>query len=395
MNNIVTIGSFLKAYREQRNLTLKQVAAKTKINLNVLNDLENDQIEKLPNITYVRGFVKNYAKTVGADSKEAIVLLNQAYDQEVVTKEANPTETKKIVSPTEESVTGISPEEAQEIKANLISFVQGMFKKKYIVPLVALIIAVLIIKSILSWIGTLVNEPGKEISATLAQSRTSEMENTQNRQIIPTPSNEPREIVVTPIEKIEVVVETPEPAKTEAIVEEIEPPKPEAIVEKIEPPKPEVALSPGELPYRSFNPAPLQTFTIVNNSPKAQDRRLLPSNIKAAAEAKKQNVYVVADGGDSWLSYKVDNQRIKRYVLKQGRRLFIKGDKVLLFIGNYNSTKVFYNNNFISAQTKTGVKSLIFPPEAAKDLVFPLFPSYKGVPYEAQEYIKRMKSRSN
>ena len=374
MENTVTIGKFLKASREKKKLTLDQVAAKTKININILRDLENDEIESLPNITYVRGFVKNYAKTVGLDPAEAKDLLENAYQKNetpVAEKKVQP-EIKRVEKPVEDSSKGISQEEAQEFKENVISFGRSIFKKKYIVPVVVLAIVFVIIKSIVSWVGTLVNEPGKNIT-TESPLRDSDT-NPQNVQIIPTHSDVPRDFTPEPIEEVKVKVESPEPVQ-----------------KKVTAPK----LAAGELPYRTFSKAPLSTFTAVADAPEAEDQNLLPASIKAAAESDKENVYIIAEGGDTWLSYKVDDDPIKRYVLRKGRRLFLKGDRVLVFIGNFKDTKIFYNNKFVEASTRSGVKSLIFPKEAAKDLVLPLFPSYKGVPYEASEYIERMKKSAD
>ena len=58
-----TIGKLLKETRTKNNIPLEDVANKTKININILRALEKENIETLPNKTYVKGFVKNYAKT--------------------------------------------------------------------------------------------------------------------------------------------------------------------------------------------------------------------------------------------------------------------------------------------------------------------------------------------
>lgn len=386
MENTLTIGKFLRSSREKKELTLDQVAAKTKININILRDLENDDIENLPNITYVRGFVKNYAKTVGLDPGEAKDLLDKAYKKDEPVEVASEVQSEKISEPVEKS--GISPEEAQELKENVISFSRSIFKKKYIIPVVALAIAFVIIKSIVNWVGTLVNEPGKSAVVETETSQTSTK--TEETIVPPTPDNtsESAEAPKNNEEDKTVAVREADTEKEPKVVEKVIESEPEATpLEK----EPEPSLSPGELPFKRFYKAPASTFTTVPDAPEAEDKNLLPPNIKAAAEDGKENVYIVADEGDTWLSYKVDDEDIKRYVLRKGRRLFLKGDRVLVFIGNFNVTKVFYNNMFVNADTRTGVKSLIFPKEAAKDLVFPLFPSYKGVPMEASKYIERMK----
>lgn len=372
-----TIGRLLRTSREKKNLSINQVAAKTKINLNVLKHLENDEFDKLPNITYVRGFVKNYAKTVGLDPVEAKRLLDEAYNQdseEQPDAEVEPTKSEKQdVEKSEIKIAGISDEQAQELKESIISFIQGLFKKKVILPLIAVIILIIILKTIFSWVGNLINEPGKQIP--INTELISEEVTTQNLQVISTPSQEPREETNEVNSNVEVVMNTDEQVATETVEEVKEEPK---------------AIAPGKLPYRDFNPAPMQTFTTITDAPEAEDRRLLPPNVLASAQQGKQNVYIVADTDDTWLSFKVDDQPIKKFILRKDRRLFLKGDLVLVFIGNYNATKVFYNNKFVNAQTRSGVKSLIFPPDAAEDLVLPLFPSHNGVSYEASEYMKRM-----
>ena len=103
-----------------------------------------------------------------------------------------------------------------------------------------------------------------------------------------------------------------------------------------------------------------------------------------------QNVYIVATDGDTWISYQSDDEDIKRFVLKQGRSVLIKGKTILLFMGNINISKIFLNNKLIKTYSKTGVKSIIFPESEAKDYELPLFPSYKGVPMKASVYKENM-----
>ena len=59
-------------------------------------------------------------------------------------------------------------------------------------------------------------------------------------------------------------------------------------------------------------------------------------------------------------------------------------------MGNFNATKVFYNNELITAKTRTGVKSMIFPKEIGSEHVLPLFPTFHGVPYTSANYRANM-----
>jgi cytoskeleton protein RodZ len=62
-----TIGEELKRAREQAGLTLAQVADRTKVRPGILKEIEADDHERLPALTYSLGFVKAYARTVGLD----------------------------------------------------------------------------------------------------------------------------------------------------------------------------------------------------------------------------------------------------------------------------------------------------------------------------------------
>lgn len=410
MEEIKTIGELLRETREASGLTLKQIATKTKINLSVLKSLENEDIQKLPNVTYVKGFVKNYAKAINLDPDLAIKTLNKLYEvKEEVKPEQLENNTVHVSSPVPElNLETKSETEAQveEIKEGLIVFIQSLFKKKVLFSAAAIIIFIIILKLIAGWFSQLSNEPTAD---------TIKKEATSTTQIQTTPLPEtalditedlneetkevPTQDLISPqadtVVKTEVVAEELKPETIENEVPEIaikEDKVTTQVVETKKEPEPtkEIKVTSTKFPYKRFRPAPLKLFDAIADAPEVKNPNLLPASIKASAIQGKQNIYIVADTADSWISYKVDNNPIKRYVLRKGRRVFIKGDRVLLFVGNYNETKVFYNNMYVSAQTSSGVKSLIFPPEAAKTLVLPMFPSFNGIPYEASEYIKKM-----
>ncbi|MFW5887688.1 MAG: hypothetical protein ACOCUH_02710, partial [Bacteriovoracia bacterium] len=64
----------------------------------------------------------------------------------------------------------------------------------------------------------------------------------------------------------------------------------------------------------------------------------------------------------------------------------------LIFFGNVNALKIFYNNQLVNAPSRSGVKSLVFPPENQKEYMTPLFPNDKrGRAYTSKEYIQARK----
>ena len=65
-----TVGQRLRAAREQKGLSLEDIAAQTRIPQRHLESIENAQWENLPAPTYTTGFAKSYAAAVGLDRTE-------------------------------------------------------------------------------------------------------------------------------------------------------------------------------------------------------------------------------------------------------------------------------------------------------------------------------------
>jgi cytoskeletal protein RodZ len=65
-------GGTLRAARERRGVSLRQIANATKISVAVLEALERNDISRLPGGIFVRAFVRSYAIEVGLDPEEAI-----------------------------------------------------------------------------------------------------------------------------------------------------------------------------------------------------------------------------------------------------------------------------------------------------------------------------------
>lgn len=397
MENIESIGKVLRHKRELKNITLEQVAQKTKININILRHLENDELEKLPNKTYVKGFVANYARTVGWDEEEAKNTLLSTY-QEISGQRPEVKPKPQLGSLQNENE---EAEENQELKETFVSIVQSFFNKKIFISVIALLILAAIGKGVVSFFSQL-NYEHEQIAETspLKEEKDNILEMDGNKKFAEEVAKENEKAAETQKNTSEVkaeekevavipVAEKPEVKKEEPKEEEVEEEEEDEAVAAA----PQKTIN-GKFPFKKFSQAPTNTFEIIKDSPEAADAELLPDNIRGAMVPGKQNVYIVALEGDTWIAYQTDNDPIKKYVLKKGRHVLIRGDVVKLFMGNYNVTKVFYNNQLINAFTKTGVKSLIFPEQAGKDLKLPLFPTFQGRSYTSAEYIENMANES-
>jgi len=70
-------GKYLKAKRESQRISLREVADATRIREAVLRAIEEDRYEDLPNI-YVKSFLSAYAKCLGLDPTD-MIMLHQKY----------------------------------------------------------------------------------------------------------------------------------------------------------------------------------------------------------------------------------------------------------------------------------------------------------------------------
>ena len=65
-------GGKLRLARERRGISLRQIAASTKISVAVLEALERNDISKLPGGIFSRAFVRSYAVEVGLDPDQTV-----------------------------------------------------------------------------------------------------------------------------------------------------------------------------------------------------------------------------------------------------------------------------------------------------------------------------------
>lgn len=68
----LSFGRYLQAIRLEKKISLEQVSQQTRIGVGNLLLIEQEDHERLPAEVYVKGFLRSYAKAVGADGDEVI-----------------------------------------------------------------------------------------------------------------------------------------------------------------------------------------------------------------------------------------------------------------------------------------------------------------------------------
>jgi hypothetical protein len=67
-----TFGPVLRAARERRGVTLAQIAAETKLGVELWADLEDNNLSRWPKQIYARSYVRDYALRIGMDGDEIV-----------------------------------------------------------------------------------------------------------------------------------------------------------------------------------------------------------------------------------------------------------------------------------------------------------------------------------
>jgi len=65
-------GKTLREIRERIGIDLKSISAETKINIKILEWIEEEVWEKLPAAVYLKGFLKSYAQSLGLEPQKVV-----------------------------------------------------------------------------------------------------------------------------------------------------------------------------------------------------------------------------------------------------------------------------------------------------------------------------------
>ncbi len=388
----ITIGKYLALARENKGFSLKKISHQTKISTSILEKLENDLLEQLPNKAYVNGFVRSYGQVLSLNLDECQRILDESYTRN----------NKSYIPPKKADVL-----RSAEEKAEPSNF--GVFAGA------ALLLAVGATYLILNNSSKTVKEEKKLVTQELNEQTplkvaggADDTVSTEVTEVEPalaqSPAAKPSLLVPqSPIAAVEtppgpmtpvaapvtpvvvaspaplaptitapivvaptVVAPTPKPTTTETkIKEEVKKEEPKIATEKND----EAATA-----AEALKPMPSKVYDFAQDNDSSKSlTEFVPSNMQNAVVAGKQNVFIAAVEGDTWITYKKDSDSVKKFTLEKGKNILIRGDEIRVFLGNVNVTKIFLNNKLLDLPSRSGVKSLVFPETAASKYKLPLF----------------------
>ena len=280
-NDSKTIGNFLKKQREQQEIPLKIISRTTKISTTLLELLEGDELNQLPNKAYVKGFVKSYCKALSIDQKECLNLLEDTYLKQFPQKQSNNL-VKEYSTPTSKK--------PKVMTASLI-LVAGLIASSYFV-----------------------NDEN-------SSKQESSLETISHQSLtIETPLKETKDEVKLAQNSIKkataLAPNTIKTKKDNEIKQENNPIKKEVIAKK------EIKNIETDETVKKYKFSAIKgdLFTYKTDINKS-DLKLLPKDVRL--DPSPQKVFIKALNGETWITYKVDDKPIRQL-------LFLKKDKSLL-----------------------------------------------------------------
>jgi flagellar biosynthesis protein FlhG len=65
-------GKILRQIRERMGIDLETISQETRINMKILESIEDETLEKLPALVYLKGFLRGYAQSLGLDPQKVV-----------------------------------------------------------------------------------------------------------------------------------------------------------------------------------------------------------------------------------------------------------------------------------------------------------------------------------
>lgn len=347
-NSIVKVGNYLKKLREKKAIDLDFISNKSKISTKVLNKLEINQLSELPSKTYVQGFVKSYCIILKEDPAHALSLLDQDY--KLLGTNDEPDKVHSTINSKIDSNSKNLSFSEKSLKGNkkLLSFLL------FLIPILGILYFVFSSNSkevtdSLQTTSTLA--PKEQTSSTIA----SNQEPTKAQIAVSTSSTTTLAVKTTTTS-----TSIPKIITTTNVVE--------------------------DLPFKLFKNIGKPSYFLGVKS-----TEFIPRRYRHRADGFN-TVYINADGGSSWIRYKVDDEKIVTRTLRNGANVYLKGNSFYITTGNYNAISIYFNNRFVESPSTRDFRRLVFPISEYTEHKRPLFVTHKKKVYFYSDYMMLMNS---
>ena len=349
-----SVGDYLKTRRKARGVSLKTVSKDTKVSLSKLESLERNDFENLPNKIYIEGYIKSYAKSIGIVPDECLKILHLTYQKTSLRRRLSlqeiPKDNGKKRNPSSYAKISVTFLGLVVVLLVVLFFSYKKSSRHYSDMRKAPDVRMKSVDTEVSFKMT----PNKIIVEDVQSSLSGKVSGSGGKVLE---------------EEVGAVEKRPLPAekKTELLEKK-------EVERKID-----------------FFPMKRSLYSIDTSIQSESLAKMIPEQIQRTVASDKQNIYIKASRGDSWISYKIDDKPVRNLTVKKDRDLLLKGKEVRIFFANIKAVDVFLNNKLLSINSSTGLKSIVFPQENRSKYVRPLFIYHDSGKVEtSDEYLSRI-----
>lgn len=104
---MTTLGTIFSSARGKKRVSLNKAAADLHLNREVLETIEEGDWASLPEPTFAKGFIKNYAQYLKLDADHMLALYRREYDEKKYPHKDSPIERKRRLMLTPNRLTGM------------------------------------------------------------------------------------------------------------------------------------------------------------------------------------------------------------------------------------------------------------------------------------------------
>jgi cytoskeletal protein RodZ len=344
-----SLGTYLKRSRENKNVSIEQVAYATRISLKMLRALEEDAHGALPAPTFVRGYLQAYSKYIRIDTQDLLL----RYQHHLAT----------------------SPDHKRNTIRSHYLYVRERYQEKR-----RLVLVIVLFATMLSVAGTYFllkakREHHKRLAQTTAEIQKGEQKAAAALPLALTPPTPAEKNILdkdkSDDQKTDVAAKTSTETKTE----------PKAATKPAEPVVAKTTATQTQTEAKAVTPppAPVAAKPTATTTATATQAAVADAAAKAANQKKNFNLMLKTET-DVWLRFQTDQDAVRDLTLRAGRGMMLRADNVIkIFSGNLRAFKATLNGQLLAngLAPSNKAKSVVLPESEASKYPLPLFPQFQ------------------
>lgn len=341
------LGEYLAKHRKEANLSIEELSSQTRIRLDYIKALENDNFAIIPGEVYVKGYIKTYLGCLSINPKEALELFDKQKREKHGEHGAKEEKHQAVTS----KITHQEPD-------------YGTKPKRH--PLISALLLIIVLSS---FIYFFYNRPpaffnfSKWSSKQATSDKTASLQassapaDSSARELSP-PTDTPADTSIkqqdsAPASKITGITSVSPAAAIPQSGQEAPPPAPKPVTKPVG--------KPGEGKVPSPTPSPSVKKTdpeVVHPVTPVEAKKVTPEPEKTApstAHASTPHSLVIVANAKTWFSIKIDNGPKKAVIMNPGDTVnYSAAEQFSMRIGNAGGVNITFDGKELGAPGRNG-----------------------------------------